>query len=123
MAQYDYDFLPSARALAVSAGAACPHHSARRSQLPKNVLSAARASTSAASQRNFWFTPLITWTILEMLRVSAGRVGQQSLDWAKLIANKNNEIHRLNGVYRKLLDDCGRRNNRRPRAKFWIRTP
>ncbi|HEX6435508.1 MAG TPA: glutathione-disulfide reductase [Candidatus Binatia bacterium] len=33
--------------------------------------------------------------------------GPQSLDWAKLIANKDSEIYRLNGVYRKLLDDAG----------------
>jgi glutathione reductase (NADPH) len=28
-------------------------------------------------------------------------------DWATLIANKDAEIHRLNGIYRKLLDGCG----------------
>jgi glutathione reductase (NADPH) len=34
-------------------------------------------------------------------------VGPRSIDWAKLIANKDTEIHRLNGVYRKLLEDTG----------------
>ena len=34
-------------------------------------------------------------------------VGERRFDWAKLIANKNREIHRLNGVYRKLLADAG----------------
>jgi len=34
-------------------------------------------------------------------------VGERSIDWAKLIANKNKEISRLNGVYRKLLTDSG----------------
>lgn len=34
-------------------------------------------------------------------------VGAHKLDWAKLISNKNHEIQRLNGVYRKLLDDAG----------------
>ena len=34
-------------------------------------------------------------------------VGEPRLDWAKLIANKNKEITRLNGVYRKILDDSG----------------
>ena len=29
------------------------------------------------------------------------------LDWAKLIANKNQEIMRLNNVYRKILDEAG----------------
>ena len=34
-------------------------------------------------------------------------VGPRSIDWTKLIANKDTEIHRLNGVYRKLLGDAG----------------
>lgn len=34
-------------------------------------------------------------------------VSERSVDWAKLIANKNKEISRLNGVYRKLLQDSG----------------
>lgn len=34
-------------------------------------------------------------------------VGEHKLDWAKLIANKNKEITRLNGVYRKVLGDAG----------------
>jgi glutathione reductase (NADPH) len=34
-------------------------------------------------------------------------VGERRFDWAKLIANKNKEIQRLNGVYRKLLGDAG----------------
>ncbi len=34
-------------------------------------------------------------------------VSEPRLDWAKLIANKNKEIFRLNGVYRKILNDSG----------------
>jgi glutathione reductase (NADPH) len=34
-------------------------------------------------------------------------VGRRSFDWAKLIANKDREIARLNAVYAKLLDDAG----------------
>jgi len=34
-------------------------------------------------------------------------VGQKSFDWSKLIANKNKEISRLNGIYKKLLTDSG----------------
>ena len=34
-------------------------------------------------------------------------VGERRFDWAKLIGNKNKEIQRLNGVYRKLLTDSG----------------
>jgi glutathione reductase (NADPH) len=34
-------------------------------------------------------------------------VGEKKFDWAKLIANKNREISRLNGVYKKLLGDAG----------------
>lgn len=34
-------------------------------------------------------------------------VGERRADWRKLIANKDKEIGRLNGVYRKLLQDSG----------------
>ncbi len=34
-------------------------------------------------------------------------VKEPRLDWAKLIANKNKEITRLNGIYRKILGDSG----------------
>ena len=34
-------------------------------------------------------------------------LGTRSHDWKKLIANKNTEIHRLNGVYRRLLTESG----------------
>jgi len=34
-------------------------------------------------------------------------VGERSVDWRKLIANKDREISRLNGVYRKFLSDNG----------------
>jgi glutathione reductase (NADPH) len=34
-------------------------------------------------------------------------VGERHFDWAKLIENKNKEILRLNGIYRKLLGDAG----------------
>jgi glutathione reductase (NADPH) len=33
--------------------------------------------------------------------------GESRFDWAKLIANKNKEIQRLNDVYRKILIDAG----------------
>ncbi len=34
-------------------------------------------------------------------------VGNSSFDWSRLIANKNQEIERLNGVYKRLLDNAG----------------
>jgi glutathione reductase (NADPH) len=34
-------------------------------------------------------------------------VGERRVDWARLIENKDREISRLNGVYRKLLQDSG----------------
>ncbi|MBI2359962.1 MAG: glutathione-disulfide reductase [Deltaproteobacteria bacterium] len=34
-------------------------------------------------------------------------VGKRSVDWARLIANKDAEIHRLNGVYQRLLETAG----------------
>ena len=34
-------------------------------------------------------------------------IGERRVDWAKLIANKNTEIQRLNGVYRRILENSG----------------
>ena len=34
-------------------------------------------------------------------------VGESTFDWSTLIANKNQEIERLNGVYQRLLDNAG----------------
>jgi len=34
-------------------------------------------------------------------------VGERRVDWNRLIANKNTEIQRLNGVYRRLLEAAG----------------
>ena len=34
-------------------------------------------------------------------------LGEASFDWATLIANKDREIHRLNGIYRNLLVNSG----------------
>ena len=34
-------------------------------------------------------------------------MGERRFDWAKLIANKDQEIRRLNGIYRQLLGDAG----------------
>jgi len=34
-------------------------------------------------------------------------VGERRFDWKKLIENKNKEIARLNGIYRKLLEEAG----------------
>jgi glutathione reductase (NADPH) len=34
-------------------------------------------------------------------------LGEHRFDWASLIANKNKEISRLNGIYARLLDDAG----------------
>ena len=34
-------------------------------------------------------------------------LGERHFDWARLIENKNREIHRLNGIYRNVLADAG----------------
>jgi glutathione reductase (NADPH) len=43
----------------------------------------------------------------EDARAYGWTLGDKSFDWATLIANKDKEIARLNGVYGKLLDDAG----------------
>jgi glutathione reductase (NADPH) len=44
---------------------------------------------------------------LEDARAYGWTVGPRSFDWATLIANKDREIARLNGVYARLLDEAG----------------
>ena len=64
-------------------------------------------STWAAFRRSFWFTLSHFGEDFEDAAGFGWTVGERHVDWAKLIANKNTEISRLNGVYRKLLQDAG----------------
>jgi glutathione reductase (NADPH) len=44
---------------------------------------------------------------LEDARAYGWTIGERRFDWATLIANKDRELDRLEGVYRRLLDDAG----------------
>jgi len=57
--------------------------------------------------RSFWFYAAHFGEDFEDAVGFGWTVGERHVDWAKLIANKNTEVNRLNGVYRKLLQDSG----------------
>ena len=107
MAQYDYDLFT------IGAGSG----GVRASRMSASY----GASVAVAEERYLGGTCVNVGCIPKKLLVYAAhfsedfedaagfgwRVGERHVDWPKLIANKNAEINRLNGVYRKLLKDSG----------------
>jgi glutathione reductase (NADPH) len=107
MAQYDYDLFT------IGAGSA----GVRASRMS----AAYGAQVAVAEERYLGGTCVNVGCIPKKLLVYASHfgedfedaagfgwtVGERHVDWAKLIANKNTEISRLNGIYRKLLQDAG----------------
>ncbi len=62
---------------------------------------------SAACRKNCWSTPRIFARTFHDAAGFGWTVGESRFDWARLIANKNAEIQRLNGVYENLLRNSG----------------
>src|SRR5688500_20289477 len=107
MAQYDYDLFT------IGAGSG----GVRASRLSASF----GARVAVAEERYLGGTCVNVGCIPKKLLVYASHYGEDfadaagfgwsverpQFDWAKLIANKNKEIERLNGIYRKLLKDAG----------------
>jgi len=107
MAQYDYDLFT------IGAGSG----GVRASRLSASF----GAKVAVAEERYLGGTCVNVGCIPKKLLVYASHYGEDfsdaagfgwkvkepRLDWTKLIANKDKEITRLNGVYRKVLDDSG----------------
>jgi len=107
MAQYDYDLIT------IGAGSG----GVRASRMSASF----GAKVAVAEERELGGTCVNVGCIPKKLLVYASHygedfddlpgygwtVGQRSFDWAKLIENKNKEILRLNGIYRKILADAG----------------
>lgn len=107
MAQYDYDLFT------IGAGSGGVRAS--------RVAASFGARVAIAEERYFGGTCVNVGCIPKKLLVYASHfhddyedavnygwnVGERRFDWATLIANKDKEINRLNGVYRKLLGDSG----------------
>ena len=79
---------------------------------PRNIATAAPASSAAACRRSSSSMPR---SISEHFEDAAGfgwTVGESTFDWKKLIAAKDKEIARLEGLYRKGLDNAKARDLR-----------
>ena len=100
-------FSPSAPVRAASGRRASRRPSGPASRSPRNATSAAPASTSAACRRSCWCTPRISARTFDDAAGFGWTVGETRFDWSRLIANKNTEIQRLNGIYENLLGNAG----------------
>ena len=74
---------------------------------PRSGSGAAPASRSAVCRRSYWCRPENMAHGRRTRPDSAGRYRKGPHDWTKLIAAKDREITRLEGIYRKLLTGAG----------------
>jgi glutathione reductase (NADPH) len=107
MAQYDYDlFTIGAGSGGVRASRVAASFGAKVAVAEEKALGGTCVNVGCIPKKLLVYASHYA----EDFRDAAGfgwTVGPRSVDWAKLIANKDTEIHRLNGVYQKLLDDAG----------------
>jgi glutathione reductase (NADPH) len=107
MAQYDYDlFTIGAGSGGVRASRVAASFGAKVAVAEERALGGTCVNVGCIPKKLLVYASHYA----EDFRDAAGfgwTVGPRSIDWAKLIANKDTEIDRLNRVYRKLLDDAG----------------
>jgi glutathione reductase (NADPH) len=107
MAQYDYDlFTIGAGSGGVRASRMSASYGARVAVAEERYLGGTCVNVGCIPKKLLVYAAHFS----EDFEDAAGfgwTVGERRVDWAKLIANKNAEISRLNGVYRKLLQDSG----------------
>ena len=107
MAQYDYDlFTIGAGSGGVRASRVAASFGAKVAVAEEKALGGTCVNVGCIPKKLLVYASHYA----EDFRDAAGfgwTVGPRSIDWAKLIANKDTEIDRLNRVYRKLLDDAG----------------
>ena len=107
MAQYDYDlFTIGAGSGGVRASRVAASFGAKVAVAEEKALGGTCVNVGCIPKKLLVYASHYA----EDFRDAAGfgwTVGPRSIDWGKLIANKDTEIHRLNRVYRKLLDDAG----------------
>jgi glutathione reductase (NADPH) len=107
MAQYDYDlFTIGAGSGGVRASRVAASFDAKVAVAEERALGGTCVNVGCIPKKLLVYASHYA----EDFRDAAGfgwTVGPRSIDWVKLIANKDTEIDRLNRVYRKLLDDAG----------------
>lgn len=107
MSSYDYDlFVIGAGSGGVRAARMSAGYGARVAIAEERYLGGTCVNVGCIPKKLFTYASHFT----EDLRDAAGygwKIGSTSFDWRTLIENKNAEIHRLNGIYERLLSDAG----------------
>ncbi len=107
MTDYDYDlFVIGAGSGGVRASRMAAGHGARVAVAEERYLGGTCVNVGCVPKKLL----VCASAVADHYREAAGfgwAAEQPAFDWARLIANKNREIERLNGIYRGLLDSAG----------------
>ncbi len=107
MSSYDYDLVVlGAGSGGVRAGRMAATYGARVAVVEERYLGGTCVNVGCIPKKLFVYAA----EFRDHFEDAAGfgwTVGQRSADWPRLVANKNAEIERLNGIYRKLLTKAG----------------
>ena len=122
MPRYDFDLLTIGAGSGGVAGTRRAGSLRRQASRSRGIAaSAAPACCAAACRKSSWSTARNSPRRSPTPPASAGPCRASSLDWTALIAAKDKEIDRLNGIYINLLNKAASRSSRRA-ARWSIRT-
>ena len=107
MASYDYDlFIIGGGSGGVRAGRMSASFGARVAMAEERYMGGTCVNVGCVPKKLFAYAAHVH----EEVRDAAGfgwKIADGSFDWPTLVANKNTEIERLNGIYQRLMDNAG----------------
>jgi len=108
MADFDYDlFVIGAGSGGVRASRLSASFGARVAIAEERFLGGTCVNVGCIPKKLFVYASAFQEELAEAIDGYGWSVGDVRFDWPTLVANKNREIERLNGVYARLLDDAG----------------
>jgi glutathione reductase (NADPH) len=108
MSEYDYDlFVIGAGSGGVRAARMAAARGARVAVAEVSDLGGTCVNVGCIPKKLLVYASHVTEELEDAERGYGWTVGERSFDWSTLIANKDREIARLNGVYARLLDQSG----------------
>jgi glutathione reductase (NADPH) len=108
MSEYDYDlFVIGAGSGGVRASRMAAARGARVAVAEEGALGGTCVNVGCIPKKLLVYASHVSEEIEDAVRGYGWTVGERSFDWPTLIANKDREIERLNGVYARLLDQAG----------------
>ncbi|NNL68115.1 MAG: glutathione-disulfide reductase [Myxococcales bacterium] len=108
MAEHDYDlFVIGAGSGGVRAARVCAEKGARVAVAEERALGGTCVNVGCIPKKLLVYASHVREEIEDAERGYGWRIGEPRFDWPTLIANKDREIARLNGVYAQLLDGAG----------------